>query len=128
MNDPMSVVRIDIYDKDGMKISTEKIVPNFEMLKDYMDKILYSKRIPILRLERPLVNAGEGKPCEDMQKVQFRKYEPFNWANDYIGKPVLMKMELKVDQQTLACEGFGHEVLKAQENFLRAIMPEFEGE
>lgn len=128
MNDPMSVVRIDIYDEDGMRISTEKIVPNFEVLKDYMKRIIYEDGIPVVRLEKPLVNAGEGKPCEDMPKAQFRKYEPFNWANEYIGKPVLMRLEMKVDQQTLACEGFGHEVLKAQENFLRAIMPEFEGE
>lgn len=128
MNDQMSVVRIDIYDEDGMKISTEKIVPNFEMLKDYMKRTIYEDGIPVVRMERPLVNAGEGKPCEDMPKVRFRKHEPFDWVNEYIGKPVLMRLEMKVDQQTLACEGFGTDVLKAQERFLRAIMQEFDGE
>ena len=43
-------------------------------------------------------------------------------------QPILMKLEMKVDQQTLACEGFGMDVLKAQECFLHAILPEFGGE
>lgn len=117
-------MKIEFYDKDAKLC--DKVEGEYDgldllnILACYADGEL----IPVVRL----ADVEKEKPCGDMPKVQFRKHEPFNWANDYIAKPVLMRLEMKVDQQTLACEGFGTDVLKAQERFLRAIMPEFDGE
>ena len=104
---------VEVYDSYGTLKDTYNHEANFDWLNACMRNELYEGNIPIVRRK---------------EKLPFRQYKPFDWTKDYIAEPVLMRLEMKVDQQTLACEGFGHEVLKAQENFLRAIMPEFEGE
>lgn len=128
MNAPMGVVRIDIYDDEGKKVSFERLEPDFERLKDYMKRIIWEDGIPVVRMEQPLVNKAEEGACSDPRSLPFRQYKPFAWANANNANPVLMRLEMKVDQQTLACEGFGPDVIKAQERFLKAIMPEFDGE
>lgn len=106
-------ITVEVYDSYGALKYANSHEANFDSLNACMRKELYEGNIPIVRRK---------------EKLPFRQYKPFDWTKDYIAEPVLMRLEMKVDQQTLVCEGFGHEVLKAQENFLRAIMPEFEGE
>lgn len=117
-------LKIEVYDMEGVLQAAVEGACNGKNLHETMKGVIEQGAIPVVRL----ADVEKEEPCGDMPMVQFRKHEPFNWANDYIAKPILMKLEMKVDQQTLACEGFGTDVLKAQERFLRAIMPEFEGE
>lgn len=106
-------ITVEVYDSYGTLKNAYSHEANFDSLNACMRKELYEGNIPIVRRK---------------EKLPFRQYKPFDWTKDYIAEPVLMRLEMKVDQQTLACEGFGTDVLKAQERFLRAIMPEFEGE
>lgn len=117
-------LKIEVYDMEGVLQAAVEGACNGKNLHETMKGVIEQGAIPVVRM----ADVEKEKPCGDMPMVQFRKHEPLNWANDYIAKPILMKLEMKVDQQTLACEGFGTDVLKAQERFLRAIMPEFEGE
>ena len=107
---------VEVYDSYGTLKDTYNHEANFDWLNACMRNELYEGNIPIVRRK---------------EKMKFRQYKPFEWAAGCLpttAEPILMKLEMKVDQQTLDCEGFGTDVLKAQERFLRAIMPEFDGE
>jgi hypothetical protein len=103
---------VEVYNEYGALKYAYSQEANFDSLNACMKKELYEGNIPIVRRK---------------EKVSFRKYKPFEWAGGCLettAEPIQMKLQMKVDQQTLNCEGFGHEVLKAQENFLRAIIPD----
>ena len=96
---------VEVYNEDGSLKDAYSHDANFDALNASMRKELYEGNIPIVRRKE--------------------------WAGGCLqttAEPIQMKLQMKVDQQTLNCEGFGTDVLKAQERFLRAIMPEFEGE
>ena len=107
---------VEVYNEDGSLKDAYGHDANFDALNASMRKELYEGNIPIVRRK---------------EKMPFRQYTPFEWAGGCLqttAEPIQMKLQMKVDQQTLNCEGFGTDVLKAQERFLRAIMPEVEGE
>ena len=112
-------LKIAIYDTKGELHDTVEGEYDGDGLLDTMKGIVGDEGIPVVRMEN------------EKEKVLLRPYRPFEWEARYLtpaAQPILMKLEMKADQQTLACEGFGTDVLKAQERFLRAIMTEFEGE
>lgn len=132
-------VVINIYDHDGDLVEEVHREMDAQELTDLMLDCLKNEGIHVVRkpheMGKPEDDSGpmlnHQKINEVWQKPTFRQYKPFEWAGGFpppTAQPILMKLEMKVDQQTLACEGFGMDVLKAQECFLHAILPEFDGE
>lgn len=132
-------VVINIYDHDGDLVEEVHREMDAQELTELMLDCLKNEGIPVVRMPnetaKPADDSGpmlnHRKLNEVWQKAKFRPYKPFEWAGGFIpptAQPILMKLEMKVDQQTLACEGFGMDVLKAQERFLHAILPEYDGE
>lgn len=144
MQSKMEAVVIDVYDQDGEKLNSMLMTADWHEVLKKMQEIIDEDGLPVVRRAGHIRFEADGslsveadktgmtqEPVRLKQEMKFRQYKPFEWAAGCLpttAEPILMKMEMKVDQQTLACEGFGTDVLKAQENFLRAIMPEFEGE
>ena len=122
-------LKIAIYDTKGELHDTVEGEYDGDGLLDTMEGIVGDEGIPVVRMQnetaKPVDDSG---PMLNHQRLNEVFSKPLWEYIPHTAEPILMKMEMKVDQQTLSCEGFGHEVLKAQENFLRAIMPEFEGE
>lgn len=125
-------VVINIYDHDGDLVEKVHREMDVQELTDLMLDCLKNEGIPVVKCPKEMGKlVDDSKLNEDWPKAPFRPYKPFEWAGGFLpptAQPILMKLEMKVDQQTLACEGFGMDVLKAQERFLHAILPEFDGE
>lgn len=132
-------VVINIYDHDGDLVEEVHREMDAQELTELMLNCLKNEGIPVVRMPNEMVKPVDDsgpmlnhqKLNEDWTKAPFRPYKPFEWEGGFLpptAQPILMKLEMKVDQQTLACEGFGMDVLKAQECFLHAILPEFDGE
>jgi hypothetical protein len=153
MQSKMEAVVIDVYDQDGEKLNSMLMTADWHEVLKKMLEIIEEDGLPVVRraghvrfeadgslsveedktgmTQAPVRIGASCEPVPLKQEMKFRPYKPFEWAAGCLpttAEPILMKMEMKVDQQTLACEGFGTDVLKAQERFLRAIMPEFDGE
>ena len=112
-------LKIEVYDMEGVLQAAVEGACNGKNLHATMKDVIEQGAIPVVRMEN------------EKEKVLFRPYRHFEWEARCLTpaeQPILMKLEMKLDKQTLACEGFGTDVLKAQERFLRAIMPEFDGE
>ena len=143
----MQKVRIDGYGTDGHVKMTVRSRMDAPVIRGMMQDMIRGGLVPVIRdvgmpweenkaawpecsTEEELKDRVSDQVCctqPERSKLPFRKYKPFSWAELYEAETTKMKLEMKVDQQTLSCEGFGMDVLKAQERFLRAIMPEFEG-
>lgn len=132
---------IDVYDHDGDLV--ERLDKDLDAvgLTELMVDCLKNEGIPIVR-DVDKVLRGKSAPMmpDEVDSGEMLNHQKFNRAFakpiwEYVpptAQPILMKLEMKVemkvDQQTLVCEGFGMDVLKAQERFLHAIMPGFDGE
>lgn len=125
MQSKMEAVVIDVYDQDGEKLNSMLMTADWHEVLKKMQEIIDEDGIPVVRRAGHIRFEADGSLSVEADKTGMTQ-EPVRIGASC--EPILMKMEMKVDQETLACEGFGTDVLNAQERFLRAIMPEFDEE
>jgi predicted HAD superfamily phosphohydrolase YqeG len=117
-------VVINIYDRDGDLVEEVHREMDAQELTDQMMYCLKNEGIPVVRMHNEMAKpVDDSGPMLNHQRLNEVFSKPLREYIPHTAEPILMKMEMKVDRHTLVCEGFGSDVLKAQELFMKTIMP-----